>query len=114
MKKNTKAFIFSALVFPGLGQLTLNRYKSAIVLIGLALAAFIFILTDVMSKASVIADKIIAGEMSAEYSEIRKTLLDQQANSDSQLNTLLTFVLIAVWFLSMIDILRLRKTMNKH
>ena len=113
MTKHTKALIFSAFIFPGLGQLALSRYKSAIIFIGSALAAFIFILSDVMSKASTIADKIIAGEMSAEYSDIRKTLLDQQTNSDSQLITLLTYLLIAVWLLSVIDILRLRKTMKK-
>ena len=110
MTKNTKALIFSALVFPGIGQLFLARYKSAVLFIGLALTAFILILTDVMSNASAIADKIIAGEMSAEYSEIRKAILDQQTNSDSQLVTVLLYLLVAVWLVSVIDILRLRKT----
>ena len=113
MTKNTKALIFSALVFPGLGQLFLARYKSAILFIGSALTAFIFILTNVMSTASAIADKIVAGKMSPEYSDIRKAILDQQANSDSQIVTLMMYLLISVWLLSVLDILRLRKTMKQ-
>lgn len=109
MTKHTKALIFSALIFPGLGQFFLKRNKTAILLAGIALSSFVFIMIDIMKKVSSIADKIIAGEIPAEYSEIRQIILDQQTNSDSHLITLLTYLLIAIWLISVIDILRLKQ-----
>jgi len=108
MTRHTKALLFSALVFPGLGQCNLKRYKSGFILIGVTLVSFIFIMANVMTIASSIANKIVAGEMSAEYSVIRKTILDQQANSDLPHITLFTYLLIAAWLISIIDILRLK------
>jgi len=108
MTRNTKALLYSALVFPGCGQFSLERYKSSALFICLSIVAIIYIAVGVVEKAYAIVDKIVAGEVSPEYSVIRKLLLEQQNNADSNVLTLVTYSLIAIWLLSIVDVLRLR------
>jgi hypothetical protein len=108
MTRNTKALLYSALVFPGCGQFFLRRYKSAALFISLSVVAFIYIAVVLVEKANVIVDRIVAGEVSAEYSVIRTLLLEQQSNGDSNLMTIATYSLVAIWLLSIIDVLRLK------
>lgn len=105
MAKKTKALILSTLVFPGLGQLSLKQYKTALLIIMSALTALIVIIADVMSIATTIANKIIAGDMSSDYAVIKGAILEQQANSGTQLISILTYALIAIWLFSVLHIL---------
>ena len=110
MRKKIKSLLFSALVFPGTGQLILKRYKSAALFICASLMAIVIIALDIYKKATAITDRIITGEIQPEYSVIRDLLTEQQANSDSQLITISLYILIAIWLLSIIDIVRLKIT----
>jgi len=109
MTKNTKALLLSALVFPGIGQFYLKRYKSACIFIGVALASTIYIFVDIMTIALAVADKIVTGEISADYSTMRKAIFEAQESSGTQIITILIYVLVATWIISIIDILRLKK-----
>lgn len=108
MTRNTKALLYSALIFPGCGQFFLKRYKSSALFICLSVVAIIYIALGVVEKAYAIVDSIIAGEVSPEYSVIRKLLLEQQNNADSNVLTMVMYSLIAIWLLSIIDVLRLK------
>lgn len=107
MTRNTKALLLSVLVFPGFGQFILKRYKSSALFICTSLVAIIYIALDVFEKAHAIVERIITGEIQPEYSVIRKLITDQQ--TDSYLITIITYSLIAIWLLNIIDVLRLRK-----
>jgi len=108
MTKKTKALLYSALVFPGGGQFFLMRYKSAALFICLSVVGMFYVAVEVIEKASTIVDKIVAGEVSSDYFEIRKLLVEQLNNTDSYLLTIVMYSLIAVWLLSIVDILRLK------
>jgi len=69
-------------------------------------------MTNMMTIASTIADDIVVGKVAPEFSVIRQIILEKQANSESQHITLFTYLLIAAWFISIMDILRL-KIINK-
>ncbi len=108
MTRNTKALLYSALVFPGCGQFSLKRYKTSALFIGLSVIAIIYIIVEVVEKAHVIVGRIVAGEISPDYFVIRKLLMEQQNSADSNLLTIVLYSLIAIWLFSIIDILRLR------
>jgi len=96
------------MVFPGFGQFSLERYKSSALFICSSVVAIIYIGVKIVEKANVIVDRLVAGEVSPEYSVIRKLLLEQQTNADSNLLGIVTYFLIAIWMLSIIDVLRLK------
>jgi len=108
MTRNTKALLYSALVFPGCGQLFLTRYKSAALFIILSIVAIIYIIVHLVERAHAIVDKIVAGDVPPDYIVIRKLLLDQQNNADSNILTMVIYSLVAIWLLSIIDVLRLK------
>ena len=108
MTRNTKALLYSGLVFPGCGQFFLKRYKSSALFIGLSIVGIIYIVVEVVDKAYTIVERIVAGEVPPDYFLIRKLLLEQQNTADTNLLTLVMYSLFAIWFLSTIDILRLK------
>ena len=110
MRKKTKALLLSVLVFPGTGQFSLKRYKSAAFFICTSLLAIFFIALDILKRATAITDRIITGEIQAEYSIIRDLITEQSANSDSHLITILMVLLVAMWLISIIDILIIKNT----
>jgi len=110
MTKNTRALLLSAFVIPGVGQFYLKRYKSAGLLIGLTLFAVVYLCVEVMLIASTLIDKITTGEISPEYSALRTAIYEALEHSDSLLITYAIYGLVAIWLISLIDILRLRNT----
>ena len=110
MKKNTKALLASALIFPGLGQYFLKRYKSSVFFIGFSIACLTYILIDVMSKAMIIANKVVAGEVEADLFVIRELVAQQQAESNSYGVLIASVSLGLIWLVSIIDVYRLKNT----
>ena len=111
MKENTKALLASALVFPGLGQYLLKRYKSSVFFIVFSIACLTFILVDVISKAMAIIDRVALGEVEPNLFVIRGLIAQQQADSGSYGIMIASISLGIVWLASIIDVYRLK---NKH
>ena len=112
MKENTKALLASALVFPGLGQYLLKRYKSSVFFIGSSIVCLTFILVDVMSKAMAIVDRVVLGEVEPDLFIIRGLIAQQQAESGSYGIMVASISLGIVWLASIIDVYRLKSKHN--
>ena len=115
MKKETKALLYSALVFPGLGQLVLKSTRLGIVVMSLAICSLIIVLKHVVDSARMIVDRVLAGEVSADIYTIRQLVAEQQANTASTTVDLALSVLVLTWIISIIGVyLRINSSSNER
>lgn len=106
MGKQTKAFLASTFVFPGVGQLLLKRRLSTAAFAATALSAIFVILSYVVNTAMTISERVISAEIELNIFVIRKLILDQHANSNIPSVNIATWILIAVWLISTLDAYR--------
>jgi hypothetical protein len=106
MNKPIKAALFSALIFPGAGQLLLKKYVSATYFAVFAGVGLYFLFSNVMSKAQDIIDKVQRGEVSADLATLSE-LVNQQWASDSLSPALI--ILLMVWLVSVVEAYRVGK-----
>ncbi|GGB74166.1 hypothetical protein [Shewanella inventionis] len=100
MKKSIYAALLSALICPGSGQLWLGKKWLGWGFISVSLLCIMVLMNHIISRAQVIAEQILAGnvanDLSSIYAEVSKVALDAQSAELSQL----TWLFIANWTLS--------------
>jgi hypothetical protein len=106
MKKSSKAVLLSALVLPGAGHVFLKRYVSAMVLIGISLAALYVLISTAVEQALQISEKILNGEIQPDIASIAQMVSESSIGAETQLVSLSTTALILVWLVSIIDSFR--------
>jgi TM2 domain-containing membrane protein YozV len=100
MKRPVSAVLWSAFVFPGAGELYLRRPgRAAVFLVPAAIAAWFFF-SDMIERASALADQVLAGTLPLDPAAIAARL-DSQGGS--LLASVSGIVLIACWIGSIID-----------
>ena len=98
-KKSTNALLLSALVFPGAGHVYLKKIKTGLTLIGLTLAALIYIFLDIMDRAFKVVDQIQMGTVPPDTTSIR-TMLEQQPGG--QWLGMATYIIMGCWLIGII------------
>lgn len=100
MKKSIYAALMSAIICPGSGQLWLGKKWLGWGFISVSLVCIALLMNHIISRAQVIAEQILAGnvanDLSSIYTEVSKVSLDSQSAELS----LLTWLFIANWALS--------------
>ena len=114
MKKSTKAVLLSAFIYPGVGHIVLKRYVSAAGLIVAASASLYILVSNAVTKALQISDKIINGEIQPDIEVIRDLISKQQTAEETQLITIATTVLIIVWLIGIFDSYRFGRTQERN
>lgn len=110
MNKALKAALFSALIFPGSGQLLLKKYVSAVCFALFACVGVYLLLSDLWSRYQEILDKIQAGEVAADLASITELVHQQTATATTSLSPALTILLIT-WLVSIIEAYRVGRTL---
>lgn len=108
MKKPLKAALFSALLFPGAGQLLLKKYTSAIFYASFAFIGLYLLLSNLLTRAQEIIDKIQRGEVAFDLVVISELISQQTANATESLNPAVMIFLIA-WLVSIVEAYRVAK-----
>jgi hypothetical protein len=103
MQKSRKAALLSALIFPGAGQLYLQRRMLGIVLAGTAATAIYGIMSVVLEQAREISASIQRGDIAPSITSIMEALATQPVNSSEILSTLAWAVLVIAWLISIAD-----------
>ena len=103
MKQPIKAVLLSAFVYPGAGHLLLKRYVSCVVLIAGASAVFYILVSNALTKAMLISNKIINGVVEPDIAVIRNLISDLQSAEEVRINSIATVFLIIVWLIGIID-----------
>ena len=113
MSRFGKAFLCSALVFPGTGHLLLKKYGLALVLLLPSVVALYTLLQVSYSRAQEIADKIVAGEVAPDLNAITALVTASPPPEMVQQLSIASYVLLGCWILGMLDCLRLRHQANQ-
>ena len=108
MNKPLKAALFSALIFPGAGQLLLKKYISATYFAVFAGVGLYFLFSNLMSRAQDIIDKVQRGDASADLATITELVNQQSSIASDSLSPALIILLVA-WLVSVVEAYRIGK-----
>ena len=103
MKTSTKAALLSALVYPGIGQLSYHAYRRAILLILIFSIAAYFYIEEVVSKYQPLIDKIKLGELALNAQALTYEISKNPIILDPKTVSTLTYILIISWLLGIVD-----------
>ena len=105
MKNSMKGALLSGLVFPGLGQIALKRYRRGFALMLTAMACMFVMIVTAVQQAYIILDNI-----EAEGGMPDSDIVTQAAVAfDSPLISAVKLLLIVCWIFAIIDAYRIGK-----
>lgn len=107
MNKAIKAFLFSALLFPGCGHFYLKKPIMGGLLATISVVCLYFFTVNVFSLAKTISDKILSGEIAADVFEISAAITKGLADSGLHQLNILTITLFSCWIIGMLDSYRI-------
>jgi hypothetical protein len=108
MNKPLKAALYSALIFPGAGQLLLKKYISATYFAVFAGVGLYFLFSNLMARAQGIIDKVESGEIAADLATITELVHQQSSIATESLSPALIILLVA-WLVSIVEAYRVGK-----
>lgn len=114
MKKQTKAVLLSALVFPGIGHLVLKKRLHGAVLAGAAFASLYFLISKSVEKAFEVVDKIQSGEVLPDAATISELVASQTTGTETLLLRVATAVLVISWIIGIVDSYRVGRAQGKN
>ena len=106
MNQSMKAALLSALIFPGVGQISVGFKKRGWIIIAINIALMYFIISEIMKKAySVIAEMQKNGSV-LDIESISNTTSQLSGFSDNMFLNSLLILLIISWIYSAFDAYR--------
>jgi len=112
MKKSSKAALWSALVFPGLGHFLVRRYATGLVLLCLSGWSLYSITTTVVDSAVALTGDIQGGSMAIETGAIGEVVL-QRAQQAEQSAHIPMMVLTLCWVIGIADAYRVGRSQER-
>lgn len=109
MKIETKAALYSAIVFPGSGYFFTKEKKRGYLCIATSLIILFILMKEAFYKAQIIANKIVFGEIPLDINLIRELIHSTPGIYSENMLTLVYTTLFFVWLISIIDSYRLAK-----
>jgi hypothetical protein len=110
MKNNSlKGALLSGIVFPGVGQIVLKRYKRGIAFMLTASVIMLIIVVEAVQQASTILEKIEAEGGAISMDTITNAATQAVAPSQSFTFKLLLLLLILCWVIGVVDGYRVGK-----
>ncbi len=113
MKKSTKAALFSAFVFPGVGHIFLKKYLTGAVLAGVALVVISYLVSKSIEIALQITDGIQSGNVPLDVVSITELVSQQPTGTEAVLLDVATYVFIICWLIGVIDAYREGQVQDK-
>lgn len=108
-RQSSFAILLSALAFPGAGHFYLKKYFTGILLAGTTLFALYFIISRVVERAQLIADKILLGEVPLDIAVITELVTKQSAGANEQYLNYAWAALVIAWLVGIADTYRLTR-----
>jgi TM2 domain-containing membrane protein YozV len=109
MNQSVKAALLSALVFPGVGQISVGRKKRGWAIIGVNAVLIYLLISEIIQKAYAVVAEMQKNGGAIDIESISNTTSGMVGFSDNiSLNILLTLIIVG-WVISVIDAYRLGK-----
>lgn len=112
MKNTRKAILLSALVLPGLGQITLKRYKMGIAIMVITAISAYRMLSIAMGQANAIVNKMLTQGGVLDLTSIANATAQATGSSGNPSYQLYLWVIIACWVISIVDAWQAGKKLN--
>lgn len=109
MKRQSKALLLSALVFPGAGHLYLKHTLRGVTLMGLTTAGMAFILVRLMTRAMALVEDMLRGGGPLDPQGIAGLLANSATGAEALLLNIATYGVAILWIIGMVDSYRLGK-----
>jgi hypothetical protein len=103
MHKATKAALISALIFPGCGHFYLKSKLRGTVFTFFSAGCLYVLITDLISIADDISDKILSGDMPLDISSLMAEISLQLNGSASGSLNMASLLLLGCWAIAIID-----------
>jgi TM2 domain-containing membrane protein YozV len=107
-----KGALLSGLVFPGLGQLVLKRYRRGFALMLTVMAGLSVMVVTAVQQAYAILDRIETEGGLPDRDTITQAAAQAAAASDSLVITAVSLLIIVCWIVGIIDAYRIGKKMD--
>ena len=103
MNQSVKAALLSALIFPGLGQMSLGHKKRGGLIIGFIAVLFFIIVNNIMKIAHEVINKMQQNGLAMDVETISKMTSEQVGFSDDLFLNIALILLIVTWLASILD-----------
>ena len=103
MKKSTKAVLLSALVFPGVGHLYLQRFLAGLLLLGSAAAALYYLASVVMNRALAVVEQVQREGGPLDIDAITELVQQQAQAGGNSAATAASLALLVIWLVGIVD-----------
>ena len=114
MSNTLKGILFSALIFPGAGQIILARYRRGAVFFAVAFMSGILCLTAVVRQAVVMLQEAVAQGGVVNVSTVMTILTDASTYASSILLKGSFLILFCCWLFSVVDAWRIGKKLDER
>lgn len=114
MKKSTKAALLSALIFPGMGHLSLKKYIPAVILAGASFVSIYYTMSRSVETALQMVEKIQTDYGQPDLAAIIDSASQQPAGSNAYLIDIATTVFVLCWLIGIIDSYRIGRLQDKN
>lgn len=113
MNQSVKAALLSALIFPGVGQISLGYKKRGWLIIGCCGVLLYLIISEIMQKAYQVIAEMQKNGSAMDIESISNTTSQLTGFSDNMFLNVLLILVIVGWVISMVDAYRLGKKEKK-
>jgi TM2 domain-containing membrane protein YozV len=109
MNKPLKAALFSALIFPGAGQLLLKKYISACYFAAFTGVGLYLLFSNLMTRVQDILTQVQSGEVAADLATIMALVHQQSATTTTESLSPALIILLVAWLVSIVEAYRIGK-----
>lgn len=113
MKSALKGALISGLVFPGLGQIVLRRYKRGVFIVLAVFVCLTVIVVTAVRRGAAILEKIESEGGVIDMNTISEAAAQASATAGDFSFTLAVWGLILLWIFAVVDAYRLGNTRDK-
>jgi hypothetical protein len=113
MSNTLKGILFSALIFPGAGQIILARYRRGAMFFGVAFTSGVLSLAAVVRQAVVMLQEVVDHGGVVNFSKVMSILTEASTYTSSILMTGSFLILFCCWVFSVVDAWRIGKELDQ-
>ena len=114
MKKSVYAAMLSGVICPGSGQLWLGKKLLGWGFIGVSVVCILVLMNQIISRAQVIAEQILAGNIGNDLGSIYAAVSDFALDTSHSSMATLTWIFLANWGLSIVSAVWLGAQQDKQ
>ncbi len=112
MNNTLKGVLFSALIFPGAGQIILSRYRRGALFFGLAFFSGILSVTAVVRQAVMMLQQLVSAGEVASVSKVVRIVAEASTTASSLFTKVAFLLLFGCWLVSVVDAYRIGKELD--